>query len=75
MDGLGISRWWMGKHVKGERGGEVGEEGLVAGWFIWYKTPEVGHHIMEAEKSLHCIDAKNKIPSCVWKNHQEQHND
>ena len=41
----------MGKQVKG---------GVGVGWFISYKTPEAFHHIMEAGKSLHCIDAKNK---------------
>ena len=57
----------MGKHVKGERGGEVGEEELVVGWFISYKTPEAFHHIMEAEKSLHCIDAKKNPWLCMEK--------
>ena len=64
--------------MKGRRGrerrGEVGKEGMVAGWFIACKTPEAGHHIMEAGKSLHCIEAK-KLPGCVWKNQQQQHND
>ena len=62
--------------MKGRRGrerrGEVGKEGMVAGWFIACKTPEADHHIMEAGKSLHCIDAK-RFPGCVWKT--KQHND
>ena len=27
-------------------GGEVGEKGLVAGWFASCKTPEAAHHII-----------------------------
>ena len=46
---------------------------MVAG-FISYKTPEAVHHILRAGKSLHCIEAK-KLPGCVWKNQQQQHND
>ena len=41
--------------MKGRRGrerrGEVGKEGMVAGWFIACKTPEAGHHIVEAGRS------------------------
>ena len=57
----------MGKQVKSERGGEVEGEGLVVGWFISYKTPEAFHHIMEAGKSLHCIDAKKNPWLCMEK--------
>ena len=30
----------------GPGGGEVGEKGLVAGWFTSCKTPEAAHHII-----------------------------
>ena len=55
-------------------GGEEGEQGMVAGLLISYKTPEAAHHIIGAGKSLHCIDAK-RFPGCVWKNQHQKHND
>ena len=65
--GLWIVGWKASEEKEGEgEEGEVGKEGMVAGWFIACKTSEAGHHTMEAGKSLHCIDAK-RFPGCVWK--------
>ena len=62
MDGLGISRWWMDKWRGGggERG-EVGEEGLVAGWFISYKTPEAVTTLKEQENVCIALMQKNSL--------------
>ena len=64
MDGLGRGG--------GERG-EVGEEGLVAGWFISYKTPEAVTTLKEQENV--CIALMQKIPWLCMENQQRQHND
>ena len=42
----GISTQVKGGWGGGLGGGEVGEKGLVAGWFTSCKTPEAVHHII-----------------------------
>ena len=62
MDGLGISRWWMDKWRGGEGGGgEVGEEGSVAEWFISYKTPEAATTLKEQENVCITLMQKNSL--------------
>ena len=44
----------------GERG-EVGKEGLVAGWFISYKTPEAVTTLKEQENVCIALMQKNSL--------------
>ena len=48
------------KRGGGERG-EVGEEGLVAGWFISYKTPEAATTLKERENVCIALMQKNSL--------------
>ena len=49
---------WTSEEGGGERG-EVGEEGLVAGWFISYKTPEAVTTLQEQENVCIALMQKN----------------
>ena len=41
--------------------GEVGKEGLVAGWFISYKTPEAVTTLKEQENVCIALMQKNSL--------------
>ena len=50
-----------GQVKRGGGRGEVGEEGLVAGWFILYKTPEAATTLKEQENVCIALMQKNSL--------------